>query len=47
VGIRERLQAVSMIWRQLDNRLNSLSSEPIVRAMVQQMQMMFPFTTDA
>ena len=44
---RQQLQAVSLGYQQLDRRYNNLSTEPIVRAMVHQMQMMYPYASEA
>jgi chromosome segregation ATPase len=44
---RQQLQAVTMAFQQLDRRYNSLSTEPIVRAMVLQMQSMYPYASEA
>jgi len=42
-----KLQAVSLAHRQLDHRYNNISTEPVVRAMVQQMQWLYPFASEA
>lgn len=44
---RHHIQAISMAVQQLDQRYNNLSTEPLVRAMAQQMQSMYPFASDA
>ena len=43
----QQLQAVHMAYQQLDHRYTNLTTEPIVRAMVHQMQVMYPFATVA
>jgi DNA repair exonuclease SbcCD ATPase subunit len=42
-----QLQAVSLAHRQLDQRYTNISTEPVVRAMVQQMQWLYPFASEA
>jgi hypothetical protein len=46
-AIRQQLQAVSLAYHQLDHRYNNLSTEPVVRAMVHQMQLMYPYASEA
>lgn len=43
----QQLHAVHMAYQQLDHRYTNLTTEPIVRAMVHQMQLMYPFATIA
>ncbi|KAF7504200.1 hypothetical protein GJ744_002573 [Endocarpon pusillum] len=43
----QQLHAVHMAYQQLDHRYTNLTTEPIVRAMVHQMQVMYPFATVA
>lgn len=44
---RQQLQAVTIAYQQLDRRYSNLSTEPIVRAMVHQMQLMYPYASEA
>lgn len=44
---KEQLQAVTIAYQQLDQRYNNLSTEQVVRAMVHQMQSMYPFASEA
>ena len=43
----QQMQACTIACRQLDQRYNNLSTEPIVRAMVHQMQLMYPYASEA
>ncbi|ERF77017.1 hypothetical protein EPUS_06885 [Endocarpon pusillum Z07020] len=43
----QQLHAVHMAYQQLDHRYTNLTTEPIVRAMVHQMQVMYPFAAVA
>lgn len=47
LATKQQLQAVTVAYQQLDQRYNNLSTEPIVRAMVHQMQLMYPYASDA
>lgn len=47
IATRQHIQAISMAIQQLDQRYTNLSTEPIVRAMVQEMQLMYPFASEA
>jgi DNA repair exonuclease SbcCD ATPase subunit len=45
--IRQQLQALFTAYQQLDRRYNNITTQPIVRAMVHQMQMMYPYASEA
>jgi DNA repair exonuclease SbcCD ATPase subunit len=45
--VENLLSATALAHRHLDYRYNNISSEPVVRAMVQQMQWLYPFASEA
>lgn len=46
-AVNQHMQALRMAYQQLDNRYNSLTTQPVVRAMVQEMQKMYPYASEA
>ena len=44
---RQQLEAVKTAFQALDQRYTHLSTEPVVRAMVHQMQLMYPYASEA